>query len=173
MRSATSDLEGVRVRFEAWRARRPRPRALPERLWRAAVRLLDRHSASTVCQRLRLNSSRLKQAQDAFGRVGTARRTLAVADRSSRRSWPEVRKARRAFAELPPPTLVGSVRPVEALGPRGECRVVLESVAGARLSVELARVDPAWLSAVCRLLLCGAPAVARRAERTPTPPAWT
>lgn len=41
---------------------------------------------------------------------------------------------------------------------RAESRMVLESVTGARLSVEFARVDPAWLSSLCALLLGAAPA---------------
>jgi len=61
--------------------------------------------------------------------------------------------ARRAFVEVPPLTLAPPAVQAEALDKRCECRVVLESATGARLSVEFARVDPAWLGSVCRMLL--------------------
>ena len=54
------DLDGVLKEFEAWRRRSPQP-PFPVELWRAACALLDRYSAHTICQTLRLNESRFKQ----------------------------------------------------------------------------------------------------------------
>jgi len=54
------DLDDVQKQFEAWRRRRPPPPFPPE-LWQAACGLLDRHTAHTICETLRLNESRFKQ----------------------------------------------------------------------------------------------------------------
>jgi len=164
MRSASAGLESVARRFEAWRLARPRRRGLPDRLWRAAVGLLDRHTPSAICRRLGLNASRFKRAREDFGGAGSAALARGDGGRPSKRKRREIPRARRAFVELPSLGLVRPGQELEAPGMRAECRVVLEGVAGARLSVELARVDPAWLSSVCALLLDAAPASARAAE---------
>jgi hypothetical protein len=67
--------------------------------------------------------------------------------------------------ELPPLALQPGRQP-EAHGILSECRLVLEGGTGARLSVEFARVEPAWLRSVCALLVGAVPAWARPSERT-------
>lgn len=47
----------------------------------------------------------------------------------------------------------GSIVALEAPVVGAECRVVLEHGRGRRISVEMARLDAAWLEVVCRLLL--------------------
>lgn len=135
------DLDGVREQFEAWRAGGHLRRAFPERLWRAAVELLDRYPPSTICQRLRLHPTRFKRARRAFG----ASRTKDVA-------------VGRAFVEWPPLALAAAPEHAAtcnaaALGGVGACRIVLENASGARLSVEFAQIDQACLETMCRLVL--------------------
>ncbi len=165
MRTARSDLDSVAARFQAWRASRPRRRALPDRLWRAAVGLLDRHSSSAICRRLRLNQSRFKRAREVFAAAGATTRTTDNGGWRSRTYRRVIPRARRAFVELPPLALQPG-RQLEAHGMPGECRLVLEGGTGARLSVEFARVEPSWLRSVCTLLLGAGPAWARPSERT-------
>jgi hypothetical protein len=146
------DLDKVHAQFEAWRAAGHARRAFPERLWRAAVGLLDRYPSSVVCRRLRLNATRLARVREALGatRAGGA----------------------AAFVELPAlhalaaPTMAGAAA-VEGTGPRSACRVVLEPATGGRLSVELARVDAAWLEVVCRSLLAASAGLTARAYSVP------
>jgi len=147
MRAARPDLDAVFRRFVRWRARRPRGRALPRRLWQAAVDLLGDYPASTICRRLNLNHSRFNRARETFGRPEAESAVTGGNDRS-RRS----RRGRRPFVELPALSLVHPGPAVEGFAMRGECRVVVET-ARARLSVEFARFDSAWLGSACRLLL--------------------
>jgi len=158
MRSASSDLESVARRFEVWRSARPRRRALPERLWRAAVGLLGRQTPSAICRRLGLNESRFKHVREVLSGTGTTARARGDGGRPSKTKQRQIPRARRAFVELPSLALVRPGQEIEAPGMRAESRMVLESVTGARLSVEFARVDPAWLSSLCALLLGAAPA---------------
>jgi hypothetical protein len=135
------DLDDVHAQFEAWRASGVGGRrALPERLLRAAVDLLDRYGSSTICRRLRLNGTRFKRARAAFG-VAKARAT----------------GAQRTFVELPVPASVGPRNgpwaAVETGSRPAECRVVFEPASGGRLSVEFARLDGASFEALSRLLL--------------------
>jgi hypothetical protein len=128
-------LEEVHAQFEAWRADSGHARrAFPERLWRAAVGLLDRYPSSVVCRRLRLNATRFARVREALGLPGA--------------------KARAAFVELPAlHALAAPVMAMDGSDPSIACRVVLDTAAGARLSVELARVDAATLAWVCRSML--------------------
>jgi hypothetical protein len=127
-------LDEVEAQFETWRAGGHGRRAFPERLWRAAVGLLDRYPPSVVCQRLRLNATRFARVREALG------------------SPPA--KVPAAFVELP--ALHGLAAPTIAMDgsdPSIACRVVLDTAAGARLSVELAQVDAVTLAWVCRSML--------------------
>jgi hypothetical protein len=63
MRSNKPDLDGVLAEFDAWRAT-PCGRLIPDRLWTAALDLLDRYSSSTICRHLRLNPTRFKQVRE-------------------------------------------------------------------------------------------------------------
>lgn len=53
MRTKKPEIEEVLRQFETWRANR-HGRLIPEELWKAAVGLLDRYSASTICRHLRV-----------------------------------------------------------------------------------------------------------------------
>lgn len=69
--SRRGQLEEVAKRFEAWRRTRSRGRGrIPGTLWRAAVALGGRYSASAICERLRLNPSRFREAREAAGSCG-------------------------------------------------------------------------------------------------------
>lgn len=142
MRALTRpDLDDVHAQFEAWRAAKRGRRVIPERLLRAAVALLDRYPPSTICRRLRLNATRFARA----------RQSLAG-------KHAKARGGGGAFVELAALGVAASepqlslVR-LDALNRGAECRVVLEPATGGRLSVELARVDAAWLEVACRALL--------------------
>ena len=54
-------LEEVQKQFENWRSQRGRGGRIPQRLWRAAARLSDRHSAGKIATALALDHGRLKQ----------------------------------------------------------------------------------------------------------------
>src|SRR3970282_149700 len=84
MRSTRPDLERVLAEFDAWRAK-PRGRLIPDRLWKAAVGLLDGYSSSLTCRQLRLNPTRFQQGPEARGGV-------------ARRSRPAGRRRRRTVA---------------------------------------------------------------------------
>ncbi len=65
MRVATSftDLEDTRAAFDSWRSTRQGRRRIPEHLWLAAVRLLDRYPLTRTARELRLNSTELRKRQ--------------------------------------------------------------------------------------------------------------
>ena len=170
--SKRSDLDGVRSQFEAWRAR-PHSRAIPDHLWRTAVRLLDRYRSSAICRRLGLNPSRFKRMRETLGgssleQRGSLRRErqglapAAISRGRPRRSTSaeraEAGSRRRAFVELPPLGLavrsaLASPVLLDAGRPAGECRLVVDSAGGSRLTVVLARADAAVIDAVCRSVL--------------------
>ena len=79
-------LEDVRKQFEAWRRRSPQP-PFPLELWRAACELLDRHSAHTICETLRLNVSRFKQMRVAVGRKTVGARRGRTHCREGAKKW--------------------------------------------------------------------------------------
>lgn len=170
MRSRKPDLESVRAAFEGWRAK-PHGRLIPDKLWRAAVGLLDRYSSSTICHHLRLNPARFKQVREARNVAPSERRprrrreaegTVGRMSRTGRRlrTTPhQVSLAPRgkAFVELPSLRVAGGggiVPPTVAETPRGTagCRLTLESAAGT-LTVVTPTPDPVLADAVCRFVL--------------------
>jgi hypothetical protein len=62
------DLDGVRERFESWRANRKRGARIPAELWQAAVSLYPRYSVNRIAQTLRLGyedvRSRVEDEED-------------------------------------------------------------------------------------------------------------
>lgn len=148
------DLDDVHAQFEAWRAGARVRRSIPEPLLRAAVALLDRYTPSTICRRLRLNAARLGRARQAW--EGTHAKATGVSG-----AFVELPALGAAMAPQPPRI------PLDALGQGAECRVVLETAAGGRLSVELARVDAAWLEVVCRSLLAASAGPTATAHSVP------
>ena len=144
MRSTRRDLEDVVARFEGWRARR-QGRAIPDELWGAAIRLLDRHTASAICGALGLNPTRFKQMREARGVSGGATRRRAAAAVAGPEGG--------GFVELTRPrlALLAGMAP-SAAGTDGGCRLTLESAAGT-LSVVTAVPGSALVEAVCRFVL--------------------
>lgn len=154
MRSTRPDLERVLAEFAAWRAK-PRRRRIPDRLWTAAVGLLDRYSASLICRQLRLNSTRFQQARDARGGVARPRRPAGRRTGAPDRVMPRTRG--RVFAELPPLAVAGAggIMPApmsDAPRRAAACRLIVES-AGGTLTVVTAMPPPGLVDAVCRVVL--------------------
>jgi hypothetical protein len=144
MRSTRRELDGVVAKFEGWRSKR-QGRAIPDELWDAAIRLLDRYTASGICRALGLNPARFKQMREARG-GGTSRRRAATA---------VARGEGRGFIELAPPRLGlfgGMVPSAELTHGASGCRLTLESAAGT-LSVVTAAPGPALVEAVCQFVL--------------------
>lgn len=171
--SRRRDLDAVLTQFEAWRVG-GRRRRIPEDLWRSALGLLDRYRASTICRRLVLNPSRFKQMRGVVGGPdieqgrGPRRKRRSVARtahlmRSGRRSASGERatdSTRPAFVELAPlgPGVLSALAsPLRADGGRTatECRLVVSTSSGARLTVELMSADVAVIEAICRSVLGG------------------
>jgi hypothetical protein len=169
MRSTRPDLERVLAEFDAWRAR-PRGRLIPDRLWTAAVGLLDRYSASRICRQLRLNPTRFQQARDARGVVAPPRRPAGRRGQAAAAGWgprpgrrtgaPDrlmPRTRGRVFAELPPLAVAGAggIMPApmsDAPRRAGTCRLIVESAAGT-LTVVTAMPPQRVVDAVCRVVL--------------------
>ncbi len=113
--SRRSELDDVWAQFEAWRAG-PRSRAIPDHLWRAALRLLERYRSSTICRRLGLNASSFKRMRETLGwssagQGGSSRGEKRSGTHPTRRSGPRRRSTsggraepagsmRRAFVEI-------------------------------------------------------------------------
>lgn len=170
MRSTRPDLDSVLAEFDAWRAK-PRRRRIPDRLWTAALELLDRYASSTICRHLRLNPARFKQAREVHDVASGARRPRRQRRGVGIEGWAarpgrRLRAAphqgtgaprRNTFVELP--LLTGacgsgpSAPPVGAV-PCGTAgwRLILESGAGT-LTMVTATPSPGLVDAVCRVVL--------------------
>jgi hypothetical protein len=143
MRSKKLDLDGVAAQFKAWRRTKTHRQPIPAELLGAAVRLLDRHSVTAICRRLRLNHQRFNQAREGLLGIPTVDR---VASRRASRRPSSVMAAKSAanvtrmapgggaFVELPPlqRSLGGLLPPVAPGVPReaARYRLVLESASG-------------------------------------------
>jgi hypothetical protein len=140
--TASHDLPFVRGEFEAWRARRNGRGRIPETLWAAAIKLLDRYPLNLVSRELRLSPTQLRQRRAA----------------TSPKPQPR-RNSQQTFLELTPhaltPTKVSahSVASDSAhLLTEGACRIVLERGDGSRLSLTLP-VDWLRIEALCASFL--------------------
>jgi hypothetical protein len=163
MRSKKLDLDGVAARFKAWRRTKTYRQPIPAELLGAAVRLLDLHSVTAICRRLRLNHQRFNQAREGLLGIPTVDR---VASRRASRRPPSVMAAAAkvtsmapgggAFVELPPlQRSVGGLLPLVGPGiPREAARyeLVLESASG---TLTLVTTSPGrgLSEAVCRFVL--------------------
>lgn len=125
------DLDGVLKQFEAWRRRSPQPPFPPE-LWRAAFELLDRHSAQTICQTLRLNESRFRQMRETLGRVANGK------PRPGTRRVAGARKPVREPAVFVDLGVVGALPDVRTPAERisSSCSLVIERSDGTRLTLD-------------------------------------
>lgn len=166
MRSKNPDLEEVLEQFEAWRAK-PHGRLIPDELWKGAVSLLDRYSASTICSRLRLNATRFKRVREASSvkaNGALARRRRGQAEEQSvrlgRRTEPgqmtRFSAGRNAFLELPAlgvarGMMAPTLREHERV-PTG-CRLTVESAFGTLSVVTSRSSEDRLVEAVCRLVL--------------------
>jgi hypothetical protein len=81
------DLAQGRCRFQAWRARRPAGRRIPQPLWDLAVRLVSKYGISRTATALGLDYYSLKKQAGAAAQQPPSRNP--------------------AFVELPPPVVVG------------------------------------------------------------------
>lgn len=128
-----ADIEAVRKRFEAWRARRERGARIPRELWDEAERLAAKHGVFKTARSLGLDYMAVKR-----------RITIAVpSDRAPAKS-PVVRGQSR-FVEVTPPC-----------GPTGHgCVIELEDESGAKVRIRLPRGDAAELGAFARAFLRG------------------
>lgn len=149
------DLDDVRKQFEAWRRRSPQP-PFPLELWRAACELLDRHSAHTICETLRLNESRFKQMRVAVGRK--AARAPRVG--SQRRVEAKPREA-PVFVDLGVVGALSDVRtPAERIS--SSCSLVIERPDGARLTLDWPAPDSTSIAMLCTSFLESGDSSARR-----------
>ena len=116
-------LEGVRRRFERWRATRMGRTRIPDTLWASAALVADTFGISRTAQVLRVNPSRLKRR--------LAKKLAA--------SVPELEGEPR-FVELGP------------FSPNGSCECLLELEAGngAKMRIELKGITAPDLAALSR-----------------------
>jgi hypothetical protein len=127
----------ARRQFERWRKARPTASPsspIPERLWALAVRLAEAHGINQTALALRLNYNALKQ------RVNAA--DSAINRHRSRKSpFQASRHPRSAtFVELPPSAAFSI------------CTLELENARGAKLKIQLPRLETADLLALSRSL---------------------
>jgi hypothetical protein len=171
MRSKKAELEDVKAQFAGWRRER-RGRAIPENLWKAALRLLNRYSSSTICAALGLNASRFRQVRETRkknaelaprrGRPGRAQRRAVGLERGpSLEQFSPMGPGGSAFIELPSlgvgssSLMAPSLGEVERAG--AGCRLTLENAFGRLSIVTFRSPEEGWVEAVCRWAL-GAPA---------------
>ena len=131
----TDDLARVRADFERWRSETAGHGRIPDRLWRAAVNLLQSHAVSIVCKELRLSAGDLKKRRQALVTNGSSRTGVAP-----------------AFVELraidhDPAAIHASPSPSAPL------RLEFARADGARLSLELPPSEWARVEALCASFL--------------------
>ena len=105
-----SELKTVHERFGRWRETKQGRERIPERLWRAAVKLCADYSMNTVAEVLRVNHTELKKRADATGNDG-------------------------ASGEIFQPTFVEV--DLHQRTPSGECVVELEDRRGAKMTIRV------------------------------------
>jgi hypothetical protein len=131
MRARKPSLDDVVAEFEEWRSK-PHERLIPERLWRSAIALADRHAPSAIAKRLRLSPARFKEKRAALGTevVRAAprgrRRRRAGGDKDAESRG---RVSASVFAEIVP-VPEGSVIGRTGTPSVGGYRLVLESARG-------------------------------------------
>jgi hypothetical protein len=119
-----ADLLELKSQFETWRQTRKSRDPIPEDLRRAAQKMLDHYSASTICRACRLNPRTLKTVAPSDSPQATAQA-----------------KKEEAFFRLPPCS--------HSQQPANDCRLLLERPDGARLTLILHSFDSASLSSIC------------------------
>jgi hypothetical protein len=131
-------MQKARQQFERWRKTRPTvsPRSpIPERLWALAVRLAEAHGINPTALALRLNYNALKQRVNAADSAIHRHRSRTIPSQASRHP----RSA--TFVELTPSVASFSI-----------CTLELENAQGAKLKIQLPRLETADLLALSRSL---------------------
>ncbi len=123
-----SDLLKLKAQFESWRRTREKKGPIPIHLRKAAIALLDEHTATTICRVCRLHPRTLQEPV-------------------------ESRPARKTSSKTPDffplPALPQAVLSFPDAQPRADCRLLLERPDGAKLTLTLPTIDPAALSTLC------------------------
>jgi hypothetical protein len=131
-------MEKTRQQFERWRkmhlAASPRS-PIPERLWALAVNLAEAHGINPTALALRLNYSALKQRVNAADSALNGNRSRKILSRAR----PHPRST--TFVEITPSVASFSI-----------CTLELENAQGAKLKIQLPRLDTADLLALSRSL---------------------
>jgi hypothetical protein len=131
-------MERARQRFERWRKSRPKASPscpIPEGLWALAVRLAGAHGINQTALALRLNYNALKQ------RVHAADRALSLNRCRKSPSQASHHPLSATFVEIPPSVASFSI-----------CTLELENAQGAKLKIQLPRLETADLLALSRSL---------------------
>jgi hypothetical protein len=131
-------MEKARQQFERWRKARPTASPsspIPERLWALAVRLAEAHGINPTALALRLNYNALKQRVNAADSAINHNRSRKSPSQTSCRSRPA------AFVEITPSVASFSI-----------CTLELENAQGAKLKIQLPRLETADLLALSRSL---------------------
>jgi hypothetical protein len=124
-RGLPAGMEAVRRRFGQWRRTHKARSRIPDSLWSAAVRLVERCGLHRTARALRLDYYSLKERVDQY--------SIATADSDKSLAAP-------AFLELSPgPTITPC-----------ECTLELEDTAGAKMRVQLKGVGIPDLAALSR-----------------------
>lgn len=134
----SDDLARVRAEFERWRSESAGRGRIPDRLWRAAISLLQTHAPSTVCRELRLSATDLKKR----------RQTLAAGFTAASGAPP-------AFVELRAVDLGGSATRLAREPGLDEppVRLELTRADGAKLALDIASCQWARVEALCAAFL--------------------
>jgi len=147
-------LENVRQRFARWRQdSEPRAR-IPERLWAAAVEQARECGLNRTAKVLHLDYYSLKNRLASSARDSRPLRRPASGQCVRGGSTPQ------AFVEVPtldlvPRAALAPLLPLDTGRTGAECHLIVDSSAGARLTVILARADMSVIDAVCRSVLGG------------------
>ena len=168
MRRKKAELQDVMAQFEAWRAN-PGGRLIPDRLWKSALRLLERYAPSTICRHLRVNPARFKQVRDTLGGVAVENARRGRARSGSSRRPPRKERQRstapkqvvalapsgNGFVEFPPIGVairggMQAAMPGDVQRGAGGCRLILESEAG---TLTVVTTERSLVEAVCRLVV--------------------
>jgi len=122
-----ADLLEIKAQFEAWRQTRKARDPIPQERRQAAIKLLDRYAASTICRACRLHPRTLR---------------TSFKPKSARAATPAKPATKeRAFFQLPAPAPLPQIAP--------ERSVVIERPDGSRLTFSLHSSDTVTLTTLC------------------------